>query len=127
MGLSIANTAGYTKRSVSSSGIFVGYCLGRLANSETNIYPLRRQRSGLTRLGNVVGPLIFKQQDAPEYDPGLIGTVVTAIAAALLVLVYRLVCIWHHKRRDRKGTENFEHAYEDGHTDKTNKTFRYTL
>lgn len=28
MGLHIANTAGYTKRSVTSSGIFVGYCLG---------------------------------------------------------------------------------------------------
>lgn len=29
MGLSLANTAGYTKRSVASSGIFVGYCFGR--------------------------------------------------------------------------------------------------
>lgn len=29
MGMQIANTAGYTKRSVASSGIFVGYCLGK--------------------------------------------------------------------------------------------------
>lgn len=29
MGLHIANTAGYTKRSITSSGIFVGYCLGK--------------------------------------------------------------------------------------------------
>jgi hypothetical protein len=29
MGLLIANTAGYTKRSVASSGMFVSYCLGR--------------------------------------------------------------------------------------------------
>ena len=28
MSMQIANTAGYTKRSVSSSGMFVGYCLG---------------------------------------------------------------------------------------------------
>ena len=28
MGLQIANTAGYTKRSLGSSGMFVGYCLG---------------------------------------------------------------------------------------------------
>lgn len=28
MGLSIANTAGYTKRVISSSGIYLGYCLG---------------------------------------------------------------------------------------------------
>lgn len=28
MGLSLANTAGYTKRSVASSGLYMGYCLG---------------------------------------------------------------------------------------------------
>jgi MFS family permease len=28
MGLQIANTAGYTKRTVTSSGLFIGYCLG---------------------------------------------------------------------------------------------------
>ena len=28
MGLQVANTAGYTKRSVTSAGIYVGYCLG---------------------------------------------------------------------------------------------------
>lgn len=30
MSVQIANTAGYTKRSVGSSGMFVGYCLGKL-------------------------------------------------------------------------------------------------
>jgi MFS family permease len=29
MGLQVANTAGYTKRSVTSAGIFIGYCLGQ--------------------------------------------------------------------------------------------------
>lgn len=29
LGLQIANTAGYTKRSLASSGIFVAYCLGK--------------------------------------------------------------------------------------------------
>lgn len=28
MGLQLANTAGYTKRSIASSGLYVGYCLG---------------------------------------------------------------------------------------------------
>lgn len=28
MGLQIANTAGYTKRSIASSGLYIGYCLG---------------------------------------------------------------------------------------------------
>ncbi|KAF2181600.1 MFS transporter [Zopfia rhizophila CBS 207.26] len=105
MGLQIANTAGYTKRSVTSSGIFVGYCLG-----------------------NFVGPLLFKTKDAPVYAPGFIAVLITAIITALLAIVYRFVCIWENRRRDKTGTmEGFEHAYEDDLTDKTNAQFRYTL
>lgn len=29
MGFTLANTAGYTKRTISSSGLYIGYCLGR--------------------------------------------------------------------------------------------------
>lgn len=32
MGLYIANVAGYTKRTVASSGLYIGYCLGRLTH-----------------------------------------------------------------------------------------------
>ena len=96
MGVQIANTAGYTKRSLSSSGTFVGYCLG-----------------------NFVGPLVFKEKDAPRYAPGFIIVVVTSIITAVLALVYRFVCIWENKRRDKHGVEAFEHAYEDDLTDKT--------
>ena len=31
MGLGVANTAGYTKRSIASSGIYIGYCLGEFS------------------------------------------------------------------------------------------------
>ncbi|OCL13929.1 MFS transporter [Glonium stellatum] len=105
MGLQIANTAGYTKRSVTSSGIFVGYCLG-----------------------NFVGPLLFKPKDAPVYAPGFIAVLITAIATSVLAIVYRYVCIWENRRRDKTGTmEGFEHAYEDDLTDMKNPQFRYTL
>ena len=33
MGLQVANTAGYTKRSIASSGIYIGYCLGMCIGS----------------------------------------------------------------------------------------------
>ncbi|KAF2727747.1 MFS transporter [Polyplosphaeria fusca] len=105
MGLQIANTAGYTKRSVTSSGIFVGYCLG-----------------------NFVGPLLFKPQDAPVYAPGFIAVLITAVVAAMLVIVYRFVCVWENRRRDKTGTlEGYENAYEDDLTDVKNPQFRYTL
>lgn len=105
MGLALANTAGYTKRTVASSGIYIGYCLG-----------------------NFVGPLIFKPQDAPRYEPGFIITFVTAVVAGLLALVYRYWCIMVNKKRDKTGTlEGFEHAYEDDLTDRKNAQFRYIL
>lgn len=47
------------------------------------------------------------------------AVVITSAAAALISLVYRFICIWHNKRRDKAGiVEAFEHAYEDDVTDK---------
>jgi len=54
--------------------------------------------------------------------------VVTSAAAAVLALVYRLLCVYENKKRDRAGTlEAFEHAYEDDLTDIKNPQFRYQL
>ncbi|OAL06503.1 MFS transporter [Phaeosphaeriaceae sp. SRC1lsM3a] len=105
MGLQIGNTAGYTKRSITSSGIFMGYCLG-----------------------NFVGPLLFKPEDAPVYAPGFVAVLATSIAAAALAIVYRYVCIWENRKRDKSGTlEGYDHAYEDDLTDRKNPQFRYML
>jgi hypothetical protein len=68
MGISIANTAGYTKRSVTSSGLFVGYCLGKKTwcafpgEACADIYP-----------GNFMGPLVFieKEVRAEEFVSAL--------------------------------------------------------
>jgi hypothetical protein len=103
MGLQIANTAGYTKRSVTSSGIFMAWCLG-----------------------NFTGPLLFKKKDAPVYGPGFAVVVAGSAAAVVLAVVYRVVCTWENRRRDRMGTrEAFDHAYNDDLTDNMNKQFRY--
>ncbi|KAL4889856.1 major facilitator superfamily domain-containing protein [Aspergillus ambiguus] len=105
MGLFLANNAGYTKRSLASSGLYVGYSLG-----------------------NFAGPQVFREQDAPRYNLGFIVVVITAIVAALLILIYRIICALENRRRDRMGTtEAFEHAYEDDLTDKMNMQFRYSL
>ena len=96
MGLQLANTAGYTKRSIASSGIYIGYCFG-----------------------NFVGPLVFKPEDAPRYIPGFIVVTITAIAAGVLAVIYRFWCSWENKKRDNAGImEGFEHAYDDDLTDR---------
>lgn len=123
MGLQIANTAGYTKRSVTSSGLFVGYCLG-----EYSLPFLDPSRLLIATVGNFVGPQLYKASDAPRYAPGFIATFVTSLVAALLSIVYRYLCIWENKKRDKAGiAEAYEHAYEDDLTDKTNPQFRYTI
>ncbi|KAJ9494354.1 hypothetical protein H2202_010137 [Exophiala xenobiotica] len=105
MGLQIANTAGYTKRSVTSAGLFVAWCLG-----------------------NFTGPLLFKSKDAPVYGPGFEVVVAGSAAAVGLAVLYRFVCMWENRRRDRGGVaEAFEHAYNDDLTDNTNKQFRYVM
>ena len=78
--------------------------------------------------GNFVGPLLFKPKDAPVYAPGFIAVLITSIIAAFLAIVYRYICIWDNRKRDKSGTmEGFEHAYEDDLTDMRNPQFRYTL
>lgn len=74
-----------------------------------------------------MGPFAFKSDDAPRYQEGFIVVVVTAIAAGILVLVYRGLCMWMNRKRDRTGVmEGFEHAYEDDLTDvKVRTTVRY--
>jgi hypothetical protein len=53
---------------------------------------------------------------------------ITALVAAGLILVYRFLCVWENRRRDKAGTlEGFDHAYEDDLTDRTNKQFRYVV
>lgn len=92
----LANTAGYTKRATSSAGIYVAYCVG-----------------------NIIGPLVFREQDAPRYKVGWIVVVASTIAAAMCLLAYRHVCLSLNRKRDRAGfMESFEHAYEDDLTDK---------
>ena len=70
---------------------------------------------------------MFKSKDAPVYAPGFIAVLITSIIAALLAIVYRYVCIWDNKRRDRSSAEGFENAFEDDLTDRRNPQFRYTI
>jgi MFS family permease len=94
MGLQTANTAGYTKKSITASWVFLGYCLG-----------------------NFVGPLLFHEADAPVYAPGFTAVVITSSIAAGLSIVYRYLSLWENKRRDKLGAESYEHAYDDDLTD----------
>lgn len=63
----IQNTAGDTKRKCTSAVVFVGMCAG-----------------------NVIGPLLYSTDQAPEYRPGLISNLIMFIVVGILGIVVTL-------------------------------------
>lgn len=72
-----SNTAGRTKRTVTSSFSFVGYCVG-----------------------NMVGSQIFDDKDAPKYTPGTIGCAICFGLEFALILTWRWVLVRRNRKRD---------------------------
>ncbi|KAK4688417.1 MFS transporter, ACS family, allantoate permease, partial [Tremellales sp. Uapishka_1] len=60
---SSANTAGHTKKTTNTAMLYVGLCVG-----------------------NIVGPQLYRTQDAPEYHRGLTANLVVLSVLALLVV-----------------------------------------
>ncbi|KAL2822923.1 major facilitator superfamily domain-containing protein [Aspergillus granulosus] len=106
-----SNVAGFTKRSLTSAFIFIGYCVG-----------------------NIAGPQFFYEREEPHYQTGM-----TASIAGLAFGVFWLILLWFYyffenKRRDtRYGTpDQFTESEEvaQGLSNKTDleiESFRYIL
>ncbi|QGI76764.1 hypothetical protein CEK25_001670 [Fusarium fujikuroi] len=106
MSVSMANTAGHTKKITTNALLLIGYCLG-----------------------NFVGPFFFKSNQAPQYELG-VGMMFTCIAIQVASLVALWVLLWmrNRSRRDLRTPENQQRAWEAGLLDETdfkNKYFQY--
>ena len=77
-----SNIAGRTKRTMTSSWTFVGYCVG-----------------------NMCGSQIFRAKDAPKYTNGTIGSAVCFGIEFCLLVVWRTTLVMRNRRRDRKMRE----------------------
>ena len=83
-------------------------------------------------LGNIIGPQLFFEDEAPSYPSGFLSMIICFGAALVLSIVLRTYLIWENKRRDRKtgpvvdltedqiGVMNLSDA-----TDKEMPSFRY--
>lgn len=82
-------------------------------------------------LGNIVGPLTFTQESAPNYIPAKITIIVTCSIAVGLTLALRMYYMWENKRRDKlveQGVLGHRADIEFSDvTDRKNKEFRYKL
>ncbi|KAK8198629.1 hypothetical protein M8818_006496 [Zalaria obscura] len=103
-----ANYAGHTKKVTMNAILLMSFCLG-----------------------NIIGPLTFRAQDAPDYVPAKIAIIVTCAVAAVLVLILRAYYVWENKRRDRLAEQTHMGHSADIEfadvTDRANKEFRYRL
>lgn len=148
MGLQIANTAGYTKRALASSGIFVGYCkffsfflfaffcvclyigpekggdflFSRHIHSSPHLHFFFLTLSFFSffflGIGNFVGPFIFLEREHPKYGTGFAITWITAAISGLLAIAYRYECIRDNRARNASGCRE---AFDHAFEDPTDK------
>lgn len=109
--LPMANTSGHSKKVTLNAMFFLGYCVG-----------------------NILGPQVFRADDAPEYHKGYIGLLASITAAALCISLYGLLCRLENARRDKiqgggPESQTEEEKTQEAFSDKTDKekiNFRYT-
>ncbi|KAF9870869.1 hypothetical protein CkaCkLH20_11541 [Colletotrichum karsti] len=103
-----ANYAGHTKKVTMNATLLICFCLG-----------------------NIIGPLTFTAESAPDYIPAKTAIIVTCGLAMIFTLILRFYYIWENKRRDRLvQTGELGHLQDvefSDMTDRVNKEFRYTL
>lgn len=100
-----ANVAGHTKKVTMNAILLMSFCLG-----------------------NIIGPLTFRQSDAPEFVPAKISIIVTCGVAAGLAVVLRVYYQWENRRRE--GEVKRGHVTDEEFLDLTdieNRNFRYRL
>lgn len=100
---SAANYAGHTKKVTMNAVVLISFCLG-----------------------NIIGPLTFREADKPQYLPAkavIVGSTAVAILATCVLIAYY---IWENKRRDRlhAGVGHKENSEFFDLTDRENKEFR---
>lgn len=82
-----------------------------------------------TGVGNIIGPLTFRDQDEPTYIPAKVAMVVSTAFAALCTVVLMLYYTWENRRRDRNYVEE-EHQENSEFfdlTDRENHEFRVSF
>jgi len=77
LSLQIANTARHTKKVVTNSMLFLGYCTG-----------------------NIAGPFFYTGSQSPRYQLGIWSMIVSHLLEVAVILLLRLLLSKENKRRD---------------------------
>lgn len=97
------NTSGYTKVTMRNALTLIAFCIG-----------------------NLIGPQIFREKDAPNYTPAKIVLIVAMSCPVFLALVLRQIAIRENRKRDSEGLVGYRaDVMTLDLTDIENKSFRY--
>jgi MFS family permease len=101
-----ANFAGHTKKVTMNAILLISFCIG-----------------------NIIGPLTFRKEDAPDYIPAKIAIIVTCAFAGFVAAVLRMYYRWENRRRERfmETREHKQNVEFLDLTDRENKEFIYRL
>lgn len=104
----MANTSGHSKKVTMNAIFFLAYCLG-----------------------NILGPQVFRANDAPSYTNGYIGLLCCIVVSTGSISAYGFLCWKDNKVRDAQqgvatGTETSSEAAFTDLTDKEKTSFRYS-
>ncbi|KAJ5626865.1 Major facilitator superfamily domain general substrate transporter [Penicillium herquei] len=106
--LPMANTSGHSKKLTMNALFFLAYCTG-----------------------NIIGPQVFRSDDAPSYSRGYEGLLACLVVAMASIIAYGFLCRRENQCRDgMNGLQlNIEASEETAFSDLTDKeksSFRYT-
>ena len=130
--LSIAssNVGGFTKKNTANA--MVSLDAGSANVCSTSVANITCQVFIAYCLGNIIGPQLFFEDEAPSYPSGFLSMIVCFGAALVLSIVLRMYLIWENRRRDNKsGTivdlaeDQIEMMDFGDATDKEIANFRY--
>ncbi|KAL1605847.1 hypothetical protein SLS59_002966 [Nothophoma quercina] len=96
------NFAGHTKKVTMNAILLMSFCLG-----------------------NILGPLTFRNEDAPNYTPAKITIVAVEATVLCTVAVLLLYYRFENRRRDAAGTSHQTDVEFSDLTDRENKELRY--
>lgn len=102
-----SNVAGFSKKTVVSAMLFTAYCVG-----------------------NLVGPQMFSESQAPKYKRGIAGALTGFVLCVISLILLRFYYTFENRRRDKLQANNpaSDDAILDGlmnKTDRQNLGFRY--
>ncbi|RJE19347.1 Allantoate [Aspergillus sclerotialis] len=96
------NVAGHTKKVTSNALLLMSFCVG-----------------------NILGPLTFRDKDAPGYVPAKVTIVAVDSVAIVLTVLLLVYYLWENHKRNKNPVEHQENIEFADLTDMQNKEFRY--